>query len=98
MLRVHAAIEAEARATAAAAIKMRAHLYALHPNELNAIVAGLSYLPPQRMVQHLVNTRRFRSERWFGTGGQIPAIAIRGAMLYARYLRAKAHQAAGRWL
>ena len=96
----HAAIEAWARRTAIRAIKYRAHLYALHPRELDAIADGLSGVTPRELVASL---RSISLLIWadlcpkrIGFGAEVPAINLRGASLYARYLRAKARQVAGR--
>jgi hypothetical protein len=93
----HAAVKAEADATARAVIKIRARLYALHPSELDAVEIGLSSFTPRQLVDRLRQIERDPTlRRWYGFGGEIPAINLRGAMLYARYLRAKAHQVARR--
>jgi hypothetical protein len=93
---VHAAIEAEARATARAMIKNRARAYALRPRELDAIIGGISKDTPRNLVAILsviIGVTKIR-HRHFGFGGEIPAINLRGALLYARCSRAKAHQIA----
>jgi hypothetical protein len=95
---VHAALEAQARKTARAMIKERARAYALRPRELDAIAEGLFKLFPCDLVTSLSQINAvalIRGTRWFGFGGEVPAINLRGAMLYARYSRAKAHQIAG---
>jgi hypothetical protein len=93
--RACAAIEAEARATATAAIKMRARAYALSPRDLDAITPGLSRAGPKVLVIAL-NAYRTELRRWFGFGGAIPVINLRGAMLYARLARARARRNARR--
>lgn len=86
------AIEAEARATGRAVIKMRARAYALRPRDLDAIADGLFNLCPRDLVAALRQINAvgvMRGRRWFGFGGEVQAINLRGAMLYARYARAK---------
>jgi hypothetical protein len=92
----HAAIKAEARATARAAIKMRARAYALRPRDLDAVAYGLFNLRPNDLVRSLKTLFGIQPIRRAGIGGEVPAINLRGAMLYARYYRAKARQLAGR--
>ncbi len=91
MRRVHAAIEAEARATAHAVIKLRARSYALRPLDLDAICCGLSRLSPARLVQ-MLGAISYLQPRYCGFGGEVPAINIKAASVYARYLRAKQRQ------
>jgi hypothetical protein len=79
-----------------AEIKAAAHHYALAPSYLDTIIAGLSQLSPRRAVGCLEAYRNPPAWRHFGFGGEYPAINLRGALLYARYARAKAHQIARR--
>jgi len=93
MLCAHAALEAEASATARAVIKMRARAYALLPRDLDTIAEGLFNLSPRDLVTALrqINAVTFmRSNTRFGS--EVLHINLRGAMLYARYLRAKARR------
>ena len=94
---IGAAIEAQARKTARTAIKSRARAYALRPRELDAIAKELCGLPPKHLVTALAYIARnpMNRVRHFGFGGEVPAINLRAGMLYARYLRAKAHQISG---
>lgn len=95
MRAAHAALEAEGRATARAAIKMRARAYALEPRQLDAINPLLFSFSPAKLVlalQVVVTS----PPRWFGNGSEVPAINLRAAMLYARYERAKARRNAQR--
>jgi hypothetical protein len=92
---VHAALEAQARKTARTMIKMRARAYALRPRELDAIAEGLFNLFPSDLVTSLsqISAVAFmRGSRSFGFGGEVPAINLRGAALYARFARATANQ------
>jgi hypothetical protein len=105
MERACAALQAQAARTARALIKDRARAYALSPRELDAISPDLSSWRPWLLVERLkflmippsvppsVLPHHYRH---FGFGGEVPAINLRGAMLYSRYARAKAHQIAGR--
>ena len=95
MSAAHTALKAQARRTALAVIKDRARRYAVAQCSLDAIVEGLSMLNPRGMVTALKNIR-LRPTRFSGFGGEVPAINLRAAMLYARYLRAKAAQLAKR--
>jgi hypothetical protein len=92
----YAALRAQAVRTAWCAIKDRARAYALRPRDLEAIMAGLACLTPRRAVEYLEAIHRPPDWRWFGFGGEAPAINLRGAMLYCRYARAKARQLARR--
>lgn len=94
----YAALATQARKTAVREIKWRARAYALRPRELDAIAEDLSGLPPKHLVTALAYIARnpMNRVRHFGFGGEIPAINLRGAMLCARYSRAKAHRIARR--
>lgn len=91
----HAALKAQARRTAHAMIKDSARRYALRPHLLDAIDDRLSALLPGALVQRLAK-HPIPLWRHFGTGGEIPAINIRGARLYARWSRAIASRNARR--
>lgn len=89
----HAAIEAAARKTAAYMTKWRARHFVRFPFALDDISTGLSFLPPKAMIAELRNLAEILPpNRWFSFGGEIPAINLRAATLYARLLRAKAAQ------
>jgi hypothetical protein len=92
----YAALRAQAVRSARDTIKDLVHEYALHPRYLDAIRVGLSDLTPGQLVRALEHICRPPDWRWFGFGGEIPALNLRGAMLYARFARAKAHQLARR--
>jgi hypothetical protein len=83
------AVRAQAARTARRVIKERARAYALRPRDLDAI-------SPASLVRAITQVGDPEWRRWFGFGGEIPALNLRGAMLYARYARAKAHQIARR--
>jgi hypothetical protein len=93
------ALAAQAASTARDTIKVRARVYALKPRQLEAIAEGMSRLPPRALVtalQQIDAIAKMRGTRWFGQGGEIPAINFRGAMWYARHSRAKQRQLAAR--
>jgi hypothetical protein len=93
----YAALEAQAALTIRRVVKDRARAYALRPRDLDAIAEGLSELSPWRLVQRLTNPLWVPGAyRWLGFGGEVQAINLRGAMLYARYSRAKKRQIARR--
>lgn len=87
-----AALAVQAKCTARREIKSLAMVYARHPSFMDAIIAGLSQLSPRRAVECLDLLYRPPAWRFFGFGGEHPALNLRGAMLYARYARAKARQ------
>jgi hypothetical protein len=82
----HAALAAEARASAFMMVKDRARAYRRTPRELDALFPGLRELHPGMQflaLRSLLPT----AQRWFGFGGEVPAINLRAAMVYARWLR-----------
>jgi hypothetical protein len=88
MSRTLAKLEAQAKRTAIEAIKGRASAYATQPRHLDAIVDGLSSFAPKPMVQIMsIICRNAHTYRHVGSGGEVPAINLRGAMLYARWSR-----------
>ena len=92
-----AALAAQAQRTARREIKDRARAYALRPRELDAIMPKLSGVrSPHVLVIVLEGIHRPPDWRFFGFGGEVPALNVRGALLYARYARAKARQLARR--
>ena len=84
----YAALATQARKTAVREIKWRARVYALRPRELDAICEGLFSASPKKLVGFLATITRYSTNRNFGFGGEIPAINLRGAMVYARWSRA----------
>lgn len=93
MDRAVAKITEAAKRAAIVAIKDRARAYAMQPRHLDAILEGLSSFSPNPMVQILAIIRRNsytfgpQQQRHVGFGGEVPAINLRGAMLYARWSR-----------
>jgi hypothetical protein len=92
MNRACAELEAQARKSTRAEIKHRARHYALAPAFLDTIISGLSGLSPRRVVECLEAYLDPPNWRHFGFGGEHPALSFRGALLYARYARAKSRQ------
>jgi hypothetical protein len=92
----YAALRAQATRTALCAIKDCARMYALRPRDLDGIFPRLSERSPRNLAQVLETFCRPPDWRFFGVGGEIPALNLRGALLYARYARAKARQIARR--
>jgi hypothetical protein len=92
-----AAFRAQAKRTVHSYIKDRAREYALRPRDLDAIAGGLSRLSPKNLIISLWPWPvQPMPMRYFGFGGEVQALNLRGAMLFARYARAKAHQIARR--
>lgn len=100
MVRARAELEAQAIRTARAVIKGRARAYALKPRDLDAIAQGLFNLSPRDLVVclgRLIGIMRISKQpRWAGFGGEIQAINLRGAMIYARWSRRIANRIARR--
>lgn len=92
----YAALREQAARTARREIKDCARRYKRTPQYLDAIVSGLSQLSEHRAVECLELLHRPPAWRFFGFGGEHPAINAQGALLYARYARAKARQSARR--
>jgi hypothetical protein len=83
---VLSALEAQARKTALSMIKERARDYAREPEQLDAIYPGLAKCLPSRRIEFL-KTIRAPLWRYKGLGGEVQAINLRGAMVYARASR-----------
>lgn len=93
----YAALRAQAKTTALREIKRRARSYAKRPRELDAFGSDLLDLSPKRLVPALESiARKPDIYRWFGFGGEVQAINLRAARIYARHRRAKEHQLARR--
>lgn len=87
MARIKAKIEAQAKRAVRLAVKDRARAYAMHPRDLDALCIGFSALYPKQLVNALSEKEWVTGYRWFGFGGEVPVINLRGAMLYARWSR-----------
>lgn len=89
-------LAAQAPLTARAMIKNRARMYALRPRDLESIAEGLFALQPRDLVRSLrilIGIMRMSPQRLLGFGGEVMAINLRGAMLYARWSRRVAYRA-----
>jgi len=91
MARAKLRIEAQAKRCLRGAIKDRAWAYARHPRDMDAISEDLSSLPPKILVCALEIIIEHKT-RWFGFGGEVSAINLRGATLYARWARRVANR------
>jgi len=94
-----AALEAQAGRSARAIIKDRARAYAIKPRTLDSIAEGLFTCSPRDLVLALkaINAvATMRGQRWMGIGGEIMAINLKGARLYARWSRRVARRIAMR--
>jgi hypothetical protein len=90
-----AELKAQAARTVRRVVKDRARAYALRPRDLEAIGDGMISLSPRDLVtvlSQLNAVATMRGSRWFGFGGEVQALNLCGARLYARYSRAKARQ------
>lgn len=85
-----AAIEAQARRSAAHVVKRRARAYAARPIELEALYPGLALAQPARLIaiaEHLLEGACKSQQRWSGFGGEVTALNAKAALLYGRALR-----------
>jgi hypothetical protein len=85
-----AALDAQARRSAAHLVKQRARAFALRPSELEALYPGLAVAAPDKLIAiaaHLLETARNGRQRWFGFGGEVTALNAKAALLYGRALR-----------
>ena len=92
-----AALEEQAKTTARTIINERARTYRDAPWKLESIAYGLVALRPADLVKSLrriLGIMCMSSRRYAGLGGDSSAINLSGALLYARYRRAKAHKIA----
>ncbi|MEJ0095732.1 MAG: hypothetical protein WDN46_20690 [Methylocella sp.] len=83
-------MQTQAARTARSLIKCRARTYAGRPIDLDAIVPGLSSAPPEILISvgaDLLQVERHAPRRWFGFGGETPAINARALVLLGRALR-----------
>lgn len=85
-----AAFRAEARRTALLMIKRRARTYARRPSDLDVLAPGLSAAAPDALIAFgadLLRREAAAPARWFGFGGEVPALNARALMLLGRTLR-----------
>src|SRR5579872_5134681 len=88
--RAFEALAAQARRSAAAALKRRARAYAKSPMALETLYPGLAAASPQTMIaiaEHLLENEPRAPQRWFGFGAEIQALNANAALLYGRALR-----------
>jgi hypothetical protein len=94
---ISADMKAQVAITVRDLIKDIARDYARQPRTLDTIADGLFGLPPHHLVTAIAYLARTQAPyRHMGFGGEIPAINLKGAMLYARHARYTAHRVAGR--
>jgi hypothetical protein len=85
-----AALDAQARRSAAHLVKQRARAFALRPSELETLYPGLAVATPGKLIaiaEHLLEAARNGRQRWFGFGGEVTALNAKAALLYGRMLR-----------
>jgi hypothetical protein len=85
-----AALRSQAQRTKINLTKSRARAYAKAPLTLENISPGLSCAQPDAMIavgEHLLRMERQRPRRWFGFGGETPAINAQAVRLFGRLLR-----------
>ncbi len=85
-----AALAAQAQRTACQMIKRRARAYAHRPGELDAIAPDLSTAAPEALIAvgaNLLDGEAGAPRRWFGFGGEVPALNARALVLLGRTLR-----------
>jgi hypothetical protein len=84
------AIRAQARRSAAHMLKQRARAFARRPLDLEALHPGLAMSAPETMIaiaEHLLEIGARDPQRWFGFGGEVPALNAKAALLLGRHLR-----------
>lgn len=89
-------LASQAVLTARTQIKTSARMYALTPRDLDTIAEGLFALQPRDLVRSLrilIGIMRMSPQRLLGFGGEVMAINLKGAMLYARWSRRIARRA-----
>jgi len=89
------AFRSQARRTAIFLIKCRARAYARAPLSLENLFPGLSCAPPDVMIaiaEHLLQVERQTMRRWFGFGGETPALNAQAVLLLGRSLRRAARR------
>ena len=85
-----AAIRTGARRSAIHRLKCRARDFARHPFELENLYPGLAAAAPEAIIaiaEHLLAAAARDPQRWFGFGGEVPAINAKAALLLGRSLR-----------
>jgi len=85
------AIERDARRTVIVAIKTRARKYIIRPEQLANALGFIPVNYADVLVNAKLKLRALPSTRYFGFGGEVPAINLRAAILFARYARRFEH-------
>lgn len=83
-------LESTARRAVAATIKARARAYAYNPMRLEIIFEGLSNAAPETIIavaDHLMKMAKAEKRRWWGLGGEVPLLNLKGVKLLGRILR-----------
>ena len=84
------ALRAQARRSVAHQTKRLAHEFARRPMRLERLYPGLAAAKPATLIaiaEHLLEKQRRAPQRWFGFGGEVPALNAKAALLYGRALR-----------
>lgn len=87
---LEAALHAQARRLAAYLVKHRARAYSRRPMTLETLCPGLSCAAPDSMIaiaKDLLARERQTPRRWFGFGGETPALNAHAVLLLGRTLR-----------
>ncbi|ACK51949.1 hypothetical protein Msil_3039 [Methylocella silvestris BL2] len=88
-----ASLTAQAHRTVAHLVKWRARAYADRRADLDVIAPGLSEAAPQTLIavgKDLLALERLLPRRWFGFGGETPAINAKALIVLGRALRRRA--------
>ncbi len=89
-------IGSTARRAVVATIKARARAYACNPMRLEIISEGLSNASADTMIavaDYLIATAQAQSRRWWGLGGEVPLLNLKGVKLLGRILRRARYRA-----
>jgi hypothetical protein len=84
-----AMLRTQAIRTAVTLIKNRARTFAKSPMLLETVRPGLASTMPETVIavaRDLVMTHRDSPCRWFGAGGEIPAVSVKAVLLFGRTL------------
>lgn len=83
-------LESAARRAVAATVKARARAYARNPMRLETIFEGLSSASADTLIavaSHLIDVAQAQKTRWWGLGGEVPLLNLKGVKLLGRILR-----------
>ena len=81
------AIERDARRAVIVAIKTRARKYIIRPEFLDTALGFIPVSYADVLTTAKRKLRELQPTRYFGFGGEVPAINLRAAILFARYAR-----------